>query len=290
MKKHFLLILLYFFANWVQAQKSLDVDFFLGTSNYSGDLQEKRFTFSQAHLAGGIGLSYEITNQFSIRTAFKLGKVSATDSKGRNRRRNLNFSSMISEGDVDLQYFFSPLGTTPFTPYGFIGIAVYHFNPYTFDSTGQKYFLKPLSTEGEGFIPGKPNYSLTQLAIPFGGGVKLSLSDKMNVGVEVGIRKLFTDYLDDVSNSYVDPNLLLANRGAKAVELSYRGDELKGGSQTYPRVGQIRGSPNYKDWYYFTGLTLSFRLGNDFLNNTKQHYRQRKVKKHSQWDCPRNVL
>lgn len=289
MKKHFLLILLYFFVNSLQAQKSLNVDFFLGTSNYSGDLQEKRFTFSQAHLAGGLGLSYDITNQISIRTAFKLGKVSATDSKGRNRVRNLNFSSMITEGDVDLQYFFSPLGTNPFTPYGFIGIAVYHFSPYTFDSTGQKYFLKPLSTEGEGFIAGRPNYSLTQLSIPFGAGVKLSLSDDINVGLEVGIRKLFTDYLDDVSTSYVDPNLLLANRGAKAVELSYRGDELKGGSQTYPRVGQIRGSPNYKDWYYFTGLTLSFRL-NDFLNNTKQHYKQRKVKKHSQWDCPGNVL
>jgi hypothetical protein len=289
MKKHFLLILLYFFVSSLQAQKSLNVDFFLGTSNYSGDLQEKRFTFSQAHLAGGLGLSYEITNQISIRTAFKLGKVSATDSKGRNRVRNLNFSSMITEGDVDLQYFFSPLGTNPFTPYGFIGIAVYHFSPYTFDSTGQKYFLKPLSTEGEGFIAGRPNYSLTQLSIPFGAGVKLSLSDDINVGLEVGIRKLFTDYLDDVSTSYVDPNLLLANRGAKAVELSYRGDELKGGSQTYPRVGQIRGSPNYKDWYYFTGLTLSFRL-NDFFNNTKQHYKQRKVKKHSQWDCPGNVL
>jgi hypothetical protein len=290
MKKHFLLILLYFFALTLHAQKSLNVDFFLGTSNYSGDLQEKRFTFSQAHLAGGIGLSYEITNQFSIRTAFKLGKVSADDSKGRNRLRNLNFSSMISEGAVDVQYFFSPLGTNPLTPYGFIGLAVYHFSPYTFDSTGQKYFLKPLSTEGEGFIDGRPNYNLTQLAIPFGAGVKLSLSENINVGFEIGIRKLFTDYLDDVSTSFVDPNLLLANRGAKAVELSYRGDEVKGGSQTYPPVGQQRGSPNYKDWYYFTGLTLSYRLGNDFLSKMKDAGHERRVRKHKQWDCPGNVL
>jgi hypothetical protein len=290
MKKHFFLILLCFYAISIQAQNSLNVDFFLGTSNYSGDLQEKRFTFSQAHLAGGVGLSYEITNQFSIRTAFKIGKVSANDSKGRNKFRNLNFFTMITEGEVDGQYFFSPLTANPFTPYVFIGIAVYHFSPYTFDSSGQKYYLKPLSTEGEGFIEGRPNYNLTQLAVPFGGGVKLSLSDKINVGFEIGIRKLFTDYLDDVSTAYVDPNLLLANRGEKAVELSYRGDELKGGSQTYPPVGQQRGSPNYKDWYYFTGLTLSFRLGNDFLNNAKQHYKQRRVKRHSQWDCPRNVL
>lgn len=290
MKKPGLAILFYLFALTLNAQHSLNVDFLLGTSNYSGDLQEKRFTFSQAHLAGGIGLSYEITNQFSIRTAFKLGKISADDRQGRNKTRNLNFTSMLSEGGLDVQYFFSPLGVNPFTPYVFLGVAAYHYDPYTFDSTGQKYYLKPLSTEGEGFISGKPNYSLTQMAIPFGGGVKLSLSDNINVGLEIGIRKLFTDYLDDVSTAYVDPNLLLANRGTKAVELSYRGDELKGGSQTYPRIGQIRGSPNYKDWYYFTGLTLSYRLGNDFLSKMKDANDRRKVRRHSQWDCPTNVL
>jgi len=290
MKKPGLAILFYLFTFTLNAQKSLNVDFFLGSSNYSGDLQEKRFTFNQAHLAGGIGLSYEITNQFSIRTAFKLGKVSGDDSKGRNKTRNLNFSTMLSEGDLDVQYFFSPLGVNPFTPYVFLGVAVYHFDPYTFDSTGQKYYLKPLSTEGEGFVQGRKPYNLTQLSVPFGAGVKLSLSDNLNVGLEIGIRKLFNDYIDDVSNTYIDPNVLFANRGAKALELSYRGDELKGGQQTYPRIGQIRGNPIYGDWYYFTGLTLSYRLGNDFLNSTKQHYKQKKVKRHSPWDCPPNVL
>src|SRR3569623_147526 len=134
MKKHFLVILFYSFAVSLHAQNSWNVDFFLGTSNYSGDLQEKRFTFSQAHLAGGVGLSYEITNQISIRTAFKLGKVSADDSKGRNRTRNLNFTSMIAEGNVDMHYFFSPLGTNPLTPYGLFGLDVNHFSPYTIDS------------------------------------------------------------------------------------------------------------------------------------------------------------
>ena len=289
MKNTIFVLLFFLVANTIEAQNSLNVNFFLGMSNYSGDLQEKRFTFSQAHLAGGLGFSYELTNQFSIRTAFKIGKVSADDKYGRNKTRNLNFTTFITEGDVDVQYFFSPLGANPFTPYAFIGVAVYHYNPYTFDSVGKKYYLKPLSTEGEGFIAGRPNYSLTQLAVPFGGGVKLSLSDKINVGFEIGIRKLFTDYLDDASTSYVDPNLLVANRGAKAVELSYRGDELKGGQQAYPPVGKIRASPNYKDWYYFTGLTLTYRLGNDFLNKSDKSD-TRRVRRHKQWDCPGNVL
>jgi hypothetical protein len=280
--------LFFLVVNIVNAQKSLNVDFSLGASNYTGDLQEKRYTFGQAHLAGGLGLSYEITKQFSIRTAFKIGKISADDSKGRNKTRNLNFSSMLSEGALDVQYFLSPLGLHPLTPYIFLGLAVYHFDPYTFDSTGQKYYLKPLSTEGEGFVTGRKPYNLTQMAIPFGGGVKLSLTDKMNVGLELGLRRLFNDYIDDVSSSYVDPNALLINRGEKALELSYRGDELKGGSQTY-RIGQIRGNPIYKDWYYFTTLTLSFRLGNNFLNKSPKSDEKR-VKKHKPWDCPPNVL
>ena len=273
-----------FFALISDAQNSLNLNLFLGTSNYSGDLQDKRFAFSQSHLAGGLGLSYEITNHFSVRAAFKIGKISADDKLGRNKERNLNFSSQITEGALDLQYLITPLGAHVLTPYVFAGVAVYHYDPYTFDSSGRKYYLKPMSTEGEGFIAGRKNYSLTQFAIPFGAGVKMPLSENINVGLEVGYRKIFTDYLDDVSKTYVDPNLLLVNRGAKAVELSYRGDELKTGSQIYPTGGQ-RGNPKYNDWYYFTGLTLSFRLGNSLFGNGGGG-----GGKNKEWDCPKNVL
>ncbi len=282
MKKLFFLFSLSIFSLASIAQNSLNLNLFLGTSNYSGDLQDNRFTFNQAHLAGGIGLSYEITNHFAIRADFKLGKVSADDKYGRNKQRNLNFSSQVTEGSLGLQYLVTPLGEHVFTPYVFAGVAIYHFDPYTHDSTGAKYYLKPLSTEGEGFIAGRNNYSLTQFAIPFGAGVKMPLSDNINVGFEIGYRKLFNDYLDDVSTTYVDPNLLLANRGAKAVELSYRGGELKTGSTIYP-TGKQRGNPGYKDWYYFTGLTLSFRLGNSLFGNGGGGGK-------NEWDCPKNVL
>lgn len=144
---------------------------------------------------------------------------------------------------------------------------------------GRKTYLRPLSTEGEGFVSGKSNYNLTQLAIPFGAGVKLSLSDNINVGLEVGYRKLFTDYLDDVSGTYVDQALLLANRGPEAVQLAYRSNELKNGSSAYPPAGTVRGSIK-NDWYYFTGLTASFRLfsGNGVAGG-----------KHSKYGCPANV-
>lgn len=257
------------------------VNLFGGTSNYLGDLQDKRFTFNQAHLAGGVGLSYDLSSRVSLRGGAMFGKISGDDKKGRNKERNLNFSSGISEGHLGMQYYITPLYEHSLTPYVFAGVALFHFNPYTRDTTGDKYYLKPLSTEGEGFVAGVKNYSLTQFSVPFGGGVKMPLSNDIEVGFELGFRKTFSDYIDDVSNVFVDENLLLTNRGAKAVELAYRGDELKTGSPNYPAAGTKRGSPKIKDWYYFTGLTLSFRLGSGNHSHKKGH---------AQWDCPKNIL
>jgi hypothetical protein len=284
MKKLFFFFAFSFIVGATTAQHNLNLNLFLGTSNYSGDIQDKQFTFNQGHLAGGIGLSYEISPHFSVRTAFKLGKISADDKYGRNKARNLNFSSQLSEGSLDVQYMITPLGQHVFSPYVFAGVAIYHFDPYTFDSAGTKYYLKPLSTEGEGFVAGRKNYNLTQFSIPFGLGIKMPLSEDINVGFEIGYRKLFNDYLDDVSKNFVDENVLLANRGAKAVELSYRGDELKNGSLVYPAAGTQRGNPTSKDWYYFTGLTLSYRLGDNIFGSGGGGSGK------SEWDCPPNVL
>jgi opacity protein-like surface antigen len=261
--------------------QNLHLNLFAGASNYNGDLQDKGFTLSQSHFAGGFGVSYDITDHFSVESALTFGTISANDTYGRNKARTLNFSSGISELNVGVQYFITPLSEHVLTPYVFAGLSVYHFNPYTTDTSGKKTFLRPLSTEGEGFIQGKNNYNLTQLAIPFGAGLKFSLSDNVNVGLEIGYRKLFTDYLDDVSGRYVDQSALLVNRGGESVELAYRGNELKNGAP-YPAGGSIRGGSAHKDWYYFTGLTASFRLftGNGLGSGSG---------KHSKYGCPANV-
>lgn len=278
--KTFLVTLGSFLFAVTAGAQNFHLNLFAGVSNYQGDLQDKRFTFAQSHVAGGVGVSYDLSDKFSVRSGISLAKISADDKYGRNRSRNLNFTSNLTEVNLGLEYYITRLRDHALTPFVFGGIALYHFNPYTTDTSGSKYFLKPLSTEGEGFLQGRNNYSLTQFAIPFGGGVKLSLSENVNVGLELGLRKLFTDYLDDVSTSYVDQALLFTNRGSKAVELAFRGDELKNGS-TYPTGGTMRGGAKNKDWYYFTGLTVSFRLGtgNGIGGSAK----------HSQYGCPASV-
>ena len=243
----------------------LHADLFAGIATYNGDLQGKRFTIDQSHPAVGIGVSYNLTNKLIARTGFTYGVVEGNDKKNTTAKgielRNLNFKSKLTELHLGMEYNLFKLEGKSLTPYVFAGVAVYHFNPYTKDVAGNKVFLKPLSTEGQGLAayPDKKNYKLTQLALPFGGGIKFKLSDDIQVAVELGLRKLFTDYLDDVSSTFADGAILLAAKGPKAVELSFRGDEVNPAAQ-YPAAGAQRGNSKTKDWYYFSGLRLSKTL------------------------------
>ncbi len=60
------------------------------------------------------------------------------------------------------------------------------------------------------------------------------MSESVVLAWEIGFRKTFTDYIDDVSTFYVDKTVLQNAKGPVAVELAYRANELKGGDQTYP--------------------------------------------------------
>jgi hypothetical protein len=247
------------------AQFSLGL--FGGISNYQGDLVDNYYVGRFSRPAIGLTLSYDYSDRFTFTAGYTYAKVMGDDkynTKEYLQQRNLSFESKISEVSLLAEYNVFNLYTTRWSPYLFGGLAVYHFNPFTHDSSGTKVYLKPLSTEGQG-LPGYPEvkpYSLTQLAIPIGGGIKYALTDRLQLGLQVGFRKLFTDYLDDVSRNYADAADLLAGRGQQAVDLAYRGDEVAGGDPIYPSKGTERGGgPREKDWYYFTGLHLRFQLG-----------------------------
>jgi Domain of unknown function (DUF6089) len=241
---------------------------FGGVSNYQGDLQPKRFTFDQSNPAFGIGGLYELSDKLYLRGNVTFGKIQGADSKNsQNTARNLSFSSPVTDIHLGLEYDLLNLYERAITPFVFAGISVFTFNPSTLDTTGKKIFLQPLGTEGQGFYNGRTKYNLTQMAIPFGGGFKFALSENIRVRFEIGLRKTPTDYLDDVSTTYADETLLLQNNGQRAVDLAFRGDELKASATAYPAAGGQRGSPSVKDWYYFTGLGVSFRIPPTFSGN-----------------------
>ena len=258
-----LFLLIGCFASF-QSFAQLQVGVFGGIANYQGDLVDKLYQQSKA--AFGVHLSYQLSNRINIRGGFMFAKVSGADSLNTKqdnlRLRNLSFATPITEFSAVGEFNTFDMDTKSWSPYVFAGLAAFHFNPYTMDQSGNKVFLQPLSTEGQG-LPGyaqtKP-YALTQLSLPFGGGIKYNVSDHVRLAFEIGLRKLFTDYLDDVSGDYADAADLLAAKGQRAVDFSYRGDEIPGGDPQYPPKGAQRGNYKYKDYYYFSGLHLTFLL------------------------------
>jgi hypothetical protein len=261
------------------------VNLFGGFANYFGDLQSKTYTTQQSHTAFGAGLQYDLTGHVSLLTNLNIGKVGASDAyaiQADLRARNLSFQTQVVEWNFLGEYNLLDLNVHKFTPYGFVGIAVYHFNPYAYDTLGHKAYLQPLSTEGEGLAqyPGRKPYALTQLAIPFGGGFKFRVSEHVVLAYEIGLRKTFTDYLDDVSSTYVAQATLLNAKGPEAVELAYRGNEVKGGT-AYPADGSIRGNPKHADWYYFSGIRVSIDLNTDRQSAHRSY--------NGVIDCPKKV-
>jgi hypothetical protein len=253
---------LMFLPGLIQAQR-WHVNLTGGVSNYSGDLQSKAYTFDQSYFAFGGGAQYDITPNLAAISNIYLMKVGASDQYNNADLvpRNLSFQTNILEWNLLGEYTFLDITRKKFSPFVFAGIAVFHYNPYAYDTLGQKTYLRPLSTEGEGLsaYPDQRPYNLTQFAIPFGAGIKFRVSENVVLAYEVGFRKTFTDYLDDVSTNYVDQAILQAAKGGQAVEMAYRGNELKGGAP-YPPAGTMRGSPKYKDLYYYTGIRVSISL------------------------------
>lgn len=264
----------YQFSYSQELDKSTTISLFTGTINYQGDLNPNSFTFDHSNFATGFIIRKPLNRWFSLRGGFNMGKIEAADSWNRDylKSRNLSFTSNIKEAYVGLEVAVLDISTKKFTPYIYGGIAVFHFNPWTNDNTGTKTYLQPLSTEGQGLkeYPEQKTYKLTQIALPFGAGLKYAVSDAISIGVEFSQRKSFTDYIDDVSTHYVDRDVLLQAKGPKAVELAYRGGQSPLGQPQYPTHGEQRGTPSEMDWYYFVGLTTEVklnRIGHLFRNS-----------------------
>jgi hypothetical protein len=258
-----------------------------GLSNYNGDLLDKLYHKKLTNGFIGLTVHYELQDQILLRGSYNFARVNGSDiysEKEDLRKRNLHFESAISEFSIVGEYYLFNLYERRFSPYGFVGLGFFHFNPYAYDSTERKVFLKPLSTEGQGIYPDKKPYSLWQATIPFGGGVKFAITENLRIGFEIGIRKLFTDYLDDVSTSYPDQNDLLVARGQTAVDFSYRSDEIPGGDPAFPTKMTQRGGATQKDMYYFTGLNIMFRPS--FGGGGGGSSRSRGYGKKGKYGCP----
>jgi hypothetical protein len=240
----------------------------------------KDLNIGYTQISGGVFFSVAYKNAAALRIEGTFGKIAAndnvlegiTDIAKERFNRNLNFRSYITEvaalAEIHPMYIFvdwpAKESTPPRTsPYLLGGVAYYSFNPQT--KLGNRWIdLQPLKTEGQGFAEtGRPDYSLQQISIPWGGGVKYELSPLINIRGEFIYRKTFTDYLDDLSTTYVDPTLFTKYHGAgtpkeqNALILYDRQIENRAG------VDGIRGISKNKDGYFTFNLKLSVIIGRD---------------------------
>jgi hypothetical protein len=232
-----------------------------GGTFYIGDMNPF-MPFRNTHLAGGVLYRFNLHPRAALRANFLYGKLSGNDSESNlahQVQRNLDFSTNIWElaGGIEFNYFPFQIGNDRYkgTAYLLAEIGMFRMNPKTVGANGNEVELQPLGTEGQGTsLSSRGPYSLTQLVIPIGVGAKLSLGQKASLNFEIGLRKTFTDYIDDIgSESYADAAVLAAENGPLAASLSNR--SLDG-----DRFGR-RGDASTNDWYVFSGVMLTFRLG-----------------------------
>jgi hypothetical protein len=253
---------------------------FLGLTNYQGELNPQRFTTKGYNRGLGLIFRHGLSPKLFVRAGIQSGFISASDSSsGDNKTRNLSFSSNIFDGHVALEYRLFTPEQHAITPYAFAGLGVFNFNPFVrFGPKDEKVFLQPLGTEGQGLpeYPDRKLYRITQLNIPFGGGLLWHVNEKLRIGGEIRLNKTFTDYLDDVSTNYALQGPLLRDRGQLAVDLAWRRDEVDG--TPYPTNQLRRGNPENDDWYYYIGITVGFAL-----SSGSRYYKQGR----SAMGCPK---
>lgn len=242
--------------------QSLELGGFAGISNYNGELQETRFDPRNAKMAYGIFTRINFSKNVALRTQYFTSEIRGSDhaSPGLGSNRNLNFRTPVQELGVQLELTLVSFGGSDKTPraksYIFGGIAGLYFNPQA-KYEGEWVELQPLGTEGQGMDGYQDKYSKYAIVYPLGLGFKVNVSNFASLGLELGIRKTYTDYLDDVSSYYPDLEQL-ERVDPLASRLSYREPELTG-NQGNP-TGQERGNPANKDLYYFAGVSVSFYL------------------------------
>lgn len=272
------LTLIAFSTEEVSAQQH-EVGILVGASNYFGDINTN-YGFRYTRPAGSVFYRFNLSNYVSFRASGSYGRIGGSDEfvdKPFQQVRNLSFNSDIFESTLQAEFNFFKYEIENvhhfYSPYLATGITLFHFKPMaTLD--GENFELQNLGTEGQAApdISGKEKYPLWNIAVPVSFGLKWWIANRFSFNAEVGYRITFTDYLDDVSNTFVDDFIL----GDEAAELADRSDEV-----VIVPIGlenKQRGFAQNKDHYFFgqVGLSWTFRqVTCNFTNDGRRSGRLR---------------
>lgn len=211
----------------------------------------------------------------TIRLEFQSGGIGAADSllkhsnpdPGGRYGRNLHFRSHVREWQLCIETH--PLfwnlkdedKIPSWSPYLQTGVAFFSFDPEA-QMHGRWHRLQPLRLEGQGFAEyeNRKPYKTNQFAIPLGVGIRYETGPRLNLRLEFAYRILFTDYLDDVSKTYIDPSLFAKHLEPELADMAnhlhYRTREIQPGANV--PVGEQRGNSRNNDAYFSVLLKLGY--------------------------------
>jgi len=312
MRNSLIVLLFLLSSNLAISQYTLDAGFNLGASNYLGEMggrDDSKINFADINFrktgfATGVWVRKRLHPLLSIKANLLFLRIAGVDSladKPSKQDRILHFRNDIFELSAQAEFNFINITDlvkrgetrTDFRAYLYAGAGVFFHNPKAFYGI-EWVALHPLGTEGQRrilvknkkdkWIFKKP-YSRIQPSIPFGLGFHFTVDRKWRLGLEIGWRETFTDYLDDVSTNYVDPDIFTIEPLKLTPEEVQMAKDLSIRSKDYivePEPGSPRGNPKYKDAYIFTVFNFGYVVrGSGDFESTQYKFRTRTKKRKS---------
>jgi hypothetical protein len=239
-----------------------------GAAHYFGDLNPDAH-LNHPSIALGAFFRKQFGNYVALRIAAHFAQLGYSDTYNKQNefdlRRNLSFNTNIFEATMQGDFnFFKFIPGDPryrFTPYITFGVGAFSYDPYTYYE-GQKVYLRPLGTEGQGSAayPSRKTYGSMAICFPLGVGVKYSINPQMNLGFEVCYRFTTTDYIDDVSTTYAGISTFPTLPDGQPSLAGLLQDRSYETGTPIGVAGRQRGYSNQKDTYAFAELTLSINI------------------------------
>jgi hypothetical protein len=237
-----------------------------GAAHYFGDLNT-RAQLNRPKIAASVFFRKNFGNYVGLRIGASFARLGYSDKYNEHNeymyRRNLSFNANVWElalqGDFNFFRFMPGEPGYNFTPYITLGAGVFSYDPFAY-LRGEKIFLRPLGTEGQGILADRKQYSSMGISIPVGAGVKYALNERMNVGFEILHRFTNTDYLDDVSTTYVDASIFPTNPDGSPSNAALLHDRSYELGEPIGIPGRQRGNSKQKDQFVTAMFFVTFNL------------------------------
>jgi hypothetical protein len=231
--------------------QDMEVGPMVGGAYYIGDLNPSKHFLNTQIMYGGL-IRYDYDMRWAFKLALTMGEIKGSSAKSTFLPDNqLNFSSNVTDISAVVEFNFFPyfIGSkyNLITPYIYAGIGGFFFEPV---SGGHR--LREMGTEGQkiGYDGRKP-YSSFGIGIPLGLGVKFSVARYIGLSAFWELHKTFTDYLDDVSQTYY--------LAGSAIDVNDLAQVLSDPTLDH-QPGMQRGNSGNNDWFSFFGVSVTYKF------------------------------